>query len=1757
MTDTAVEEQSSILNEAVAQGGAYDLIRKRLLEQGQSLDAKVSALNEQREAEFGRSGLEVIGRTRVRTENNCVPRDIARVGKYLLFGYNVFIGLKKETHVHDVFSLYELSQEQEAYEINAVESQSTFLQEPAFVKAFQELYSYYKDAHLLQLQVVNQRLLASFQIGNKIEDVKVFRWSVSLDGEVKYIDDRGERDIIHAPSHDFEWLLATREDHVLGKHPHVSIYEEVFVETINGDLTIKVENNTESGLGVYSEPVDDAHQSLSDAQVYYAKVGTLILLKILPYREQNWRYLVFNTLTKQALRIDAVGQACIQLPEDHGIIFPGGYYLQNGQNKTFDDDITGLRFVRSIRSPNGEDVLYVFYEEVEGRLALFAYNLIRKELQKPIYAHGYTLYDDGKALVFKSESSEASRVHPMQIWQTPFCTDEYASAAAVKQTFLGKIGNSELVRGISELYSVVRAVNAQKVSAALYESLIATCQRILDSYYWLNAAEIGSLDVAVKSIAETAELVLDEFEKVSAIQKQTAEALSEAEIAQSKLLKEVHIENWNSAEQFVKALTGLRKQRGHLLSLKELRYIDLSRLDALDKELEKEQNNVGRKTAQFLIKESALANYHNKIAELQTQIAQVTTVADLRPLIESSEQMAQGLDTLTEVLAALKIDDATQRTRILESISQVYAKLNQVKAQAGHRRKELGSGEAIAEFGAQFTLFSQSITGALSIADTPDKCDEQLSRLLIQLEELESRFSEYDEFLPDIIAKREELYETFESRKQALMDERQRRAQNLANAADRILSGIQRRSQNFNEQDELNTYFSTDSMVLKIRELAGQLRELDESVRADDIEARLKANKEQAIRSLRDKRDIFEQGGNVIKFGKHRFSVNTQPLDMTVVVKKDQQTLHLTGTDYYQALDNAQLNELKAYWNQSLVSETEQIYRSEYLAAQLINAAQNNLQGLSMETLQSSVVDAAQLKKLIRDFASPRYQEGYEKGIHDEDCAAILTAVLPVLDEAGLLAYGPKCRALAALFWMNYSQDKLRQSWLARAHSAQRLSTSLASNSAIEVLKQEILKAISQFLQNQPLPFNPIDAEFAAEYLAKQLAVEPVAFVTSRYGDDLAQGLLDHLETIGHRRQYLDAMENLTGSPCEQWLLTEAWLNGFVKFHQRTSEQRFIPEAAAMLIGGNTINRSVSALDLQVTIANLMGDHPKIQHRSLTLFVDEFLERLNEYMAEGAKHYQAFQKVRQQVVEQERQTLRLQEFKPRPLTSFVRNKLINEAYLPIIGDNLAKQMGTVGDSKRTDLMGLLLLISPPGYGKTTLMEYVANRLGLVFMKINCPSLGHDVRSVDPGNAPNATAKQELEKLNLALEMGNNVMLYLDDIQHTHPEFLQKFISLCDATRRMEGVWRGKTKTYDLRGKKFCVVMAGNPYTESGEVFKIPDMLANRADVYNLGDILSGQDDIFALSYIENALTSNPVLAPLALRDMEDVYKLIRMAKGESVPTTDLGYSYSAAEVNEITNVLKKLFKIQDVILKVNQAYIASAASSDKYRVEPPFKLQGSYRNMNKMAEKVVAIMEDKELQELIGDHYAGEAQLLTTGAEENLLKLAQLRGVLTETQKQRWASICNDYRRLKSLGGDDMDAATKVVNQMALISERLQNIGHSLQKEPDFSKPFAVLAKQIADIKDAVAKTRLDIKVVNEPLPGLEIAFAKLADTIDQTFIPVVQSMNHKINLDLNVLKKVTQLSADLRQFTNSKANEKTKRVKVSGHDADPPADNE
>ncbi len=484
-------------------------------------------------------------------------------------------------------------------------SQSTlepsFLSDARFVTEFTELYNYYRNAQLVQLRVHQGKLLAAFQIGERLTDLRVFRWQLAPDGAATYIDNRGERDIALPPTHDFEWIATTRDQHVIGKHPHVNVLDTLFVETVGGDLTVKLENNTATGLGIYAEPVDDQNQSLNDAEIAYAAVGEMILLRIRPYRETQMRYLVFNRRTQLVTRVDSIGAACVQLPEDHGIVFPDGYILQSGEYKQFSDLPSGLQFKRRVLAPNGEDVLYVFYGATQGVYVLLAYNLISKTLAQPLVAQGFARFDDGRMLLFSAENQEPTRNHAMQLWQTPFLSDEHAAQQAPRQTFFGKIGNRELVRGVSDLYSIAKLVREQGETGKdqlptrfVYEALIKQCQRALDAYYWLNAAEAQQAGGEVRSIIEVATGTLDEFDKVAAVQREAARVLQQTEQAQRQLQTEIASRLWQSPAEFVEALDQIRMARGRLATLKGQRYMDVARLASMDHDTGRRRSQRGR-----------------------------------------------------------------------------------------------------------------------------------------------------------------------------------------------------------------------------------------------------------------------------------------------------------------------------------------------------------------------------------------------------------------------------------------------------------------------------------------------------------------------------------------------------------------------------------------------------------------------------------------------------------------------------------------------------------------------------------------------------------------------------------------------------------------------------------------------------------------------------------------------------------------------------------------------------------------------------------------------------------------------------------------------------------------------------------------------------------------------------------------------------------------------------------------------------------
>lgn len=1637
----ADEVKSSSSPSATLAAGTYEVIRSRLISLGNELKSKLDKLNESRKEIFGSIETSLLSTNRITTQNNCIPRDIISLGNDLfLFGYNVHMGLKSEMHLEDVFSIYKFND----HEI--CKHSENILQSECFDEDFKNLYKYYKETKFAKFSFVSPHLFMVFNTGKSAGDIKTFKW-ILKDGILTYMDNRSDHELKFPPQHEFVWTKTGRDHQRSGKHPHVTIEDKLFVEAVGGDITFKVEDNTDSGMGIYAEAVTHAEQTLDDAEIHYAPVGNLIIVKIRPYKEDQFRYFIFNDKIGQVCKVDAIKDACILLPDDHGLIFSNGFYLMSGELKQFDSKLSNMKFENRIASVNGEDFLYVFYNQMLGDYILLRYNLIAKQVDSPIKCNGFSYFDNGEMLVFRREK-EPTKHHVVQVWQTPFISNEF-KLAQKSDSFLYKVGNKDIVRCMSECNEIAALINKEDSYEDLYFDIEKKASDTADSYFWVDKKEAFNLKEVIVQIKDAASGAIDEFEKVITLKKNAFEKVAAVTQNALEIMGKTGKTEIDNINVYVENLSALRNIRGKIISLKDVRYVDVDHIDDLENKVAQETEKLSVICIEFLLKPKALKPYVEKVAEIGSAVEKIEQVSDAKKIAKEIEKNSSQLEMLIEIVSNLQIDDSVKATKIIDSVSDIYATLNKVKAALQNRQKSLQTTEQTAKFNAQIKLLSQSIINYLDISYTPEKCDEYLTKVMVQIEELEGQFVDSDDFVFQLSEKREEIYNAFETKKLNLVEARNKRANVLMNASERILKGIQNKASTFNDISDINGYFAADLMIEKIRDIVKQLLEIDDSVKADDIQGRLKTIREDVVRQLKDRNELYADGKNIIKFGEHKFSVNVQPLELTIVRRDNDQYFHLTGTNFFEKIEDDRFIATKKVWDIEVCSEDDLVYRGEFLAFQILKDLQLKDKALIDDILSFS---DKKWKDYVKKFMGTRYSESYVKGVHDHDGAKIIQRLAAINFSLGLLQFHPEVRALARLFWEVYfntfSSEKEKELVRSRLKGFGTMHQLFSKPASQEKYIKELEKLIMDFEAKTGLFSDALCAK-SARYLFYELTKvnDKECFVISCKAHEIAQGFDKHLMAKQFTDKLKDARVKLSKRPDSEFELVRDWVTGYFIANEKDEFKEYIGEASVLVFLNQVhIKSDVVETAGAVDINEMAGNHKMIINGRYHLNYISFMEKLSAHEKDILPCFMDYVEYKKKLVKTMRQNMRIDEFKPKILTSFVRNKLINSVYLPIIGDNLAKQIGVAGEQKRTDLMGLLLLVSPPGYGKTTLMEYIANRLGIIFMKINGPAIGHEVTSLDPDQAPFASAREEMKKLNLSLEMGDNVMIYLDDIQHLNPEFLQKFISLCDGQRKIEGVYKGVSKTYDLKGKKVVVVMAGNPYTESGDKFKIPDMLANRADTYNLGDIIGDKADAFKMSYLENALSSNPVLDILSARNQKDIYSIIKIAETGTREGVDFEGIYSAVEISELVSVMEKLIKVRDVILKVNQEYIYSAAQADEYRKEPPFKLQGSYRNMNRIAEKIVSVMNEKEIDDLITSHYENEAQTLTTGTEANLLKFKELMGILDPSDKKRWEEIKRTFNRNQLYQGSDTDdPVSRVVVQLSAFKEGIDYIGNILE----------------------------------------------------------------------------------------------------------------
>ncbi|RRJ93194.1 AAA family ATPase [Paenimyroides tangerinum] len=1596
--------------------GAYEIIRKRLLNQKELLSTDLQKLNEARKEVFNSTNFALSANQRITTENTCVARGIIAFDHLCIFGYNVHFGLRTDIQLSDVFSIY-------LFEENQFIPQSLdLIDDKNFFADFQNLYKYYRDSIFSKFRKTDNYLYMIFQTSKSAQDLKAFKWLIK-DGKLIYQDDRSIHEVKKAEPFDFEWQKTSIDDRRLGRHPHISILDKVFIESINGDITFKIENNTETGKGIYSEKVTNVDQQLDDAEYFYADLGNLIAVKVKPFQE-DFRAFIFNVRTKEVVNIPALLNSAVLLPDNQGLIFSNGYYLQNGTNHLFDNQIQDAQFFRRVNSPNGEDFMYIFNQSDTNTYVLLSYNIIQQTVETPIICNGFTIFQDGSLIYFRTEE-EATRHHQVQIWETPF-TQQLIENATQTNHPLYKIGNKDIVKAMAEAQEVIQLINKEDSYEGLYEDIVRKSNNIIDSYFWINTKETFQLAVPLQEIKSIANTAIDEFAKVQVQKKFAQENLEQTEKIIEEIVFKVNSTIYNQLDLLVGHLAEARKLQGKVIDLRSIRYIDSERVQEFENQLSGINENLSAKTIAFLLLDEALIPYEEKVTIQKDLVTAIEKVFDAKQIEEACLKIASELELLIDILNSLKIEDATQTTKIIEKISVIFASLNEVRAQLTRKTNALKSKEAVAEFAAQMTLLEQTVVNFLELSSTAEKTEEYNTKIIVQLEELESKFSDFDDFALKIADKRDEIIKAFNTKREQLVEQTNKRTNSLEQIGLRVLKNIENKAKTFSVKEEILAFYSSDLMIDKMRQIIQELKDLKDVSKAENLENHLKKSQEDTLRVLRDKNELFVDGQNIIALGQNKFTVNTQQLALTLLNRNNELFFHLTGTSFYQKVKNEEIYRYQNIWNQEFVSENQHVYRAEYLAYQAFLARNEN---------------DFEAEKFINQIIEQNYSEGYIKGVHNFDALQIFNALVEKNSKLNVLQFDSETRTTAQVFWHSL-EIKIQEKLQALLVSAQLILKNFPNSNRFN----HILNEIKERFENWQTDWDKskTTSENIANYLFTTLT-KYQAFSMSNEAEYFNREFHNYLEKNKHTIDFNSLISDKRFSVTEKFYLIENWIFSFIDENEKYVSYRNVVNEVATMILFSEDKFHFNDGNSNIEILNLKGNHNTIVDGIYNQHYHNFISKLEHFIHTDVPNYKAFQNVKEQISKAYEKELKLKEFEPKVLTSFVRNKLINEVYFPLIGNNLAKQLGTAGENKRTARMGMLLLISPPGYGKTTLMEYLAKTMGLHFVKVNGPTIGHNITSIDPIEAKTSGEREELKKINLSFEMADNVMLYLDDIQHLSPEFLQKFISLADGQRKIDGIFDGESKTYDLRGKRFCIVMAGNPYTESGSKFQIPDMLANRADVYNLGDVIGDTESLFNLSLIENATSDNSYLDKIASKSLTDFYKLVQFVTENQEQLPDLEGNYLKQEIDDFIAVLKHVIKIRNVVLKVNQNYISSAAMQDDYRTEPPFKMQGSYRNMSKLVSKIVPMMNEKEIDETLLAHYESESQTLTTDTESNLLRLKEIANLMTNEEKERWETIKATFVKNNKHGGLNKD--DKVFGQLLEFNENLEGIIKAILKK--------------------------------------------------------------------------------------------------------------
>ena len=279
-------------------------------------------------------------------------------------------------------------------------------------------------------------------------------------------------------------------------------------------------------------------------------------------------------------------------------------------------------------------------------------------------------------MVLFNAENDPTRVHHMQVWKTPFVSEEFAASAAAEHHVSRP--HRQCRTGARDFQPVrpARDIGARDVSASRYELLAHATRRLFDAHHWIDDAHSGGLATLLRQVAATGESVLDEFQKVLEIRRQADEALRQAQSDHRALFR-------SATARGLVAGAGVRRRaerdlrmRSRLLTIRDYRPSIPPRSTRWRSPCPRCARPSAPRPARSCHRPRRWPRSNSASPRSTNRPAKATTAKQAAEHIAGMQAMSADLDMLSELMAS-KVDDATQRTQVVEALSGLYARLNQ------------------------------------------------------------------------------------------------------------------------------------------------------------------------------------------------------------------------------------------------------------------------------------------------------------------------------------------------------------------------------------------------------------------------------------------------------------------------------------------------------------------------------------------------------------------------------------------------------------------------------------------------------------------------------------------------------------------------------------------------------------------------------------------------------------------------------------------------------------------------------------------------------------------------------------------------------------------------------------------------------------------------------------------------------------------------------------------------------------------------